>query len=95
MSRNTPMLETLPRPKTPWIVHACAPAMLTLACVFGFNPTAHAQQFQLPSYEQVRSSYQPSDITLLDRNGVFIQRLRTELSVRRGQWTQLSDISPA
>ena len=32
---------------------------------------------------------------MLDRNGELLQRVRTDASVRRGQWVALADISPA
>lgn len=49
----------------------------------------------LPSFEQVRSSYRPSEATLLARDGRPLHRLRVDLQVRRLAWTPLSDISPA
>lgn len=49
----------------------------------------------LPSAQEVRSSYQPSDTYILSREGVVLQRLRIDMQVRRGQWVALSDISPA
>ena len=49
----------------------------------------------LPSAQEVRSSYQPSDTYILSREGAVLQRLRTDMQVRRGQWVALSDISPA
>ena len=32
---------------------------------------------------------------MFDRNGELLQRVRTDASVRRGQWVALADISPA
>nr|WP_239467305.1 penicillin-binding protein 1C [Rhodoferax koreense] len=49
----------------------------------------------LPSFEEVRRDFRPSDSLLLDRNGEVLQRLRTDSSVRRGQWLALGDVSPA
>lgn len=49
----------------------------------------------LPSFEDVRRDHRPSDLRVLDRSGDVIQRLRTDASVRRGQWVALPDISPA
>jgi penicillin-binding protein 1C len=48
-----------------------------------------------PSPPTPKAAYRPSDTLILDRNGEVIQRLRTDPTVRRGQWTQLADISPA
>ena len=62
------------------------------ACFFALaSNTAQA----LPTYNEVRTAYHPSDTLILDRNGEVIQRLRTDPTVRRGQWTPLADISPA
>lgn len=49
----------------------------------------------LPSFQQVRQDFRPSDTRVLDRNGELLQRVRTDTTVRRGQWVALSDISPA
>jgi len=49
----------------------------------------------LPSFEEVRREHRPSDTLILDRSGEVIQRLRTDTTVRRGQWVALPDISPA
>ncbi|MGE0330207.1 MAG: penicillin-binding protein 1C [Ramlibacter sp.] len=63
----------------------CACALLALAAA------AHA----LPAFDEVRRSHRPSDSLLLDRDGVVIHRLRTDASVRRGEWVALADMSPA
>ena len=47
------------------------------------------------TYEQVKAGYQSSDAELLDRNGVPIQRLRVDKTVRRMSWVSLDDMSPA
>jgi penicillin-binding protein 1C len=52
---------------------------------------AHA----LPGYDEVRASYRSSDTLVFDRDGEVLQRLRTDASVRRGQWIALEDVSPA
>jgi len=49
----------------------------------------------LPGYQQLRQQYHPSDTLVLDRDGELLQRVRTDASVRRGQWIALADISPA
>ncbi|MES2972727.1 MAG: penicillin-binding protein 1C [Pseudomonadota bacterium] len=64
---------------------------LLVAVLLSAGNNAHA----LPSYEEVRTSHQPSDTLVLDRNGELLQRLRTDSSVRRGQWLALADVSPA
>ena len=55
------------------------------------TPCAHA----LPSFDEVRADFRPSDTLILDRQGELVQRLRTDASVRRGQWVGLAEVSPA
>ncbi|MDQ7078627.1 MAG: penicillin-binding protein 1C [Robiginitomaculum sp.] len=49
----------------------------------------------IPTYERVRTDWQPSRSALLDRQGQVLQVRRTDFSMRRGQWAELSAISPA
>jgi len=49
----------------------------------------------LPAFTQVRAGYAPSDTLVQDRDGRLLQRLRTDRSVRRGQWVPLDAMSPA
>ncbi|MBB1600117.1 penicillin-binding protein 1C [Variovorax sp. UMC13] len=56
---------------------------------------ASAPALALDSFDQVRRAQQPSDTAVLDRDGVLLQRVRTDATVRRGQWIALADVSPA
>lgn len=47
------------------------------------------------TFDEVKREFRPSDTLILDRNGEVIQRLRTDNTVRRGQWVALADVSPA
>jgi len=47
------------------------------------------------TFDEVKREFRPSDTLVLDRSGEVIQRLRTDATVRRGQWVALSDVSPA
>ncbi|BEP44305.1 transglycosylase domain-containing protein [Variovorax sp. V15] len=47
------------------------------------------------SFEDVKRDFRSSDTAVLDRNGELLQRVRTDPTVRRGQWTALADVSPA
>ncbi|RZL88648.1 MAG: penicillin-binding protein 1C [Variovorax sp.] len=49
----------------------------------------------LASFDEVRRDFRPSDTQVLDRDGELLQRVRTDATVRRGQWVALADISPA
>lgn len=69
-----------------------AVATLSIALAVGMaTPLCHA----LPSYQQVRQAYVPSDLTLLDRHGQPLQTIRVDSSARRLPWVGLQDISPA
>ena len=48
-----------------------------------------------PGFNEVKAGYQASDTLVLDRQGEVLQRVRTDNTVRRGQWVALADISPA
>lgn len=47
------------------------------------------------TFDEVKRGFKSSDTLILDRSGEVIQRLRTDSTVRRGQWVALPDISPA
>ena len=47
------------------------------------------------TFDEVKSSFQSSDTRVLDRQGELLQRVRTDSTVRRGQWLALQEISPA
>ena len=47
------------------------------------------------SFNDIKAAYQPSDTLILDRHGALLHRLRTDATVRRGQWVALADMSPA
>ena len=49
----------------------------------------------LPSFDEVRADFRSSETLVLSREGEVIQRLRTDVTVRRGQWLGLTDVSPA
>ncbi|WP_034695776.1 penicillin-binding protein 1C [Acidovorax sp. NO-1] len=49
----------------------------------------------LPTFNEVRADFRPSDTLILSREGEVLQRLRTDATVRRGQWVPLADVSPA
>ena len=52
-------------------------------------------QAGVPGFAQVRAAHRPSDVTVLDRHGVPVQTLRTDLRVRRLAWVPLEAMSPA
>lgn len=58
--------------------------------------TAYLQtSWAMPTFDEVKRDFNPSDTVILDRHGEVIQRLRTDATVRRGQWVALADVSPA
>jgi penicillin-binding protein 1C len=68
-----------------------SPALVTLLLIAGYAHSALA----LPGFEEVKADFRSSDTLILDRHGDLLQRLRTDASVRRGQWVALADVSPA
>ena len=64
---------------------ACAVALLAVAT--GLRA--------VPTFADVRAAHRPSDVTLLDRQGVPIQTLRVDPRVRRLDWVPLADMSAA
>ena len=49
----------------------------------------------LPSYAEVRGDFRSSETQVLSREGELLQRVRTDATVRRGQWVGVADVSPA
>lgn len=47
------------------------------------------------TFNEIKAAYTPSDTLILDRHGEVLHRLRTDATVRRGQWVALADVSPA
>ncbi len=56
-------------------------------CVGGANAAV--------TFDEVKNGFRPSDTLVLDRNGEMLQRVRTDATVRRGQWIALEDVSPS
>jgi len=52
-------------------------------------------QTPVPSFAEVKTGWTPSEAWLLDRHGEVLHSLRQDRSVRRLDWTPLTDISPA
>jgi len=67
-----------------------ATAALPVAALL-LSTNAHA----IPTYEEVRQDFRSSETLILSREGEAIQRIRTDTTVRRGQWMALADVSPA
>jgi penicillin-binding protein 1C len=72
-------------PQHPW---RAVFATIFIAC-YAINTWA------IGSFEQEKKVFTPSESLLLDRHGQVLHRLRTDTTVRRGQWVALADISPA
>ena len=76
-------------PSAPW---ACRTLLLWCATVLA---TCAAPAWALASFSEVQRDFRSSDTLILDRDGALLQRVRTDATVRRGQWLALADISPA
>nr|WP_232227776.1 penicillin-binding protein 1C [Leptospira wolbachii] len=46
----------------------------------------------LPTYEEVKSSYKPSDIQLFDRSGELVQRYRIQNTYRSEEWADYNQL---
>jgi penicillin-binding protein 1C len=66
-------------------------SLVALLWIAGFHHSATG----MPAFDAVKAGYQPSDTLVLDRRGEVVQRLRSDTTVRRGQWVALADVSPA
>jgi penicillin-binding protein 1C len=63
-------------------------AIILIATRADFTPASTA-------FDSIKQQFPSSDSMLLDRSGEVLHRLRTQHTLRRGQWVELADISPA
>ena len=70
----------------------CAVSLVAAALLAA--PAARADESAL-GYADVKQQYRSSETWLLDRSGQRLQRVRTDYHVRRGDWIDLQDMSPA
>ena len=68
-------------------------ARYLLCCALAFLPNIGFAA--APTYAQVKAQFKSSDVVILDRNGESLQQLRVDHRVRRLQWIEIRDISPA
>jgi penicillin-binding protein 1C len=61
-----------------------------LACLAAALPA-----LAVPSFEEVRREHRTSDTLVLDRHGEVLHRLRSDDSVRKGEWVTIAEVSPA
>ncbi len=57
--------------------------------------TGRGADVALPSFAEVRASFRPSDVSLLDRHGEILHERRLDTHGRRLTWTAAAEISPA
>lgn len=67
-------------------------ALIVAACA---QPALAVAAGAVVSFDEVKRGFRSSDTAVLDRNGELLQRVRTDATVRRGQWIALADVSPA
>ncbi len=65
------------------------------ALAFAWFVGAAVPALALPAFDEVRRDFRPSETLLLSREGEVLQRVRTDATVRRGQWVPLADVSSA
>ncbi len=70
-------------------------ALFVLLLVLFAIPWGRASDPWPPSFEDLRTRWQPSYARLLDHDGVVLHERRVDESVRRLAWTRLSNVSPA
>ena len=68
-------------------------AVLTAACLLAMASPVWPSS--LPNFEQLRASFQPSDLVVLDRYGEAVATVRMDYGERRGGWVALGDVSAA
>ncbi len=49
----------------------------------------------VPAFDELRASWRPSDVVVLDRRGEALHEVRVDRGNRRLEWTPLADVSPA
>lgn len=66
------------------------PYLVSIISVFIFS--AATPIWSLPTYEEVKSAYQPSDIQVFDREGELVQRYRIQNVYRSEEWTDFNNL---
>jgi penicillin-binding protein 1C len=79
------------RQRAPTLLLTC----MLLGISLGWGSALIFPAVVLPSFQDVRAAYRPSDVQLLDRHGMVLHELRLEKRGRRFPWSPLSAISPA
>lgn len=80
--------KSLARIRKPDVVGMCATvSLLALALTWS--------TIRVRSFANVRKSYQPSDVWVVDRNGYPLESIRTRSEKRSLDWVEWSNISPA
>jgi penicillin-binding protein 1C len=83
------------RASWPYGTAQMAGAFWRSACTIFLIAGCATSSWAIGSFEQEKLSFTSSESLLLDRHGELIHRLRTDNSVRRGQWVLLADMSSA
>ena len=78
-----------------WRSAVGAAAAVAAPCGIALLAAGPQPALALPTPAEVRADFRSSDTLVLSREGEVLQRVRTDATVRRGQWVPLADVSPA
>jgi len=70
-------------------------ALAALALALGIGLGAAPAWSAVPTFDEVRRVWVPSDLTVVDRHGVPVQTVRVDTGARRLDWVPLTAMSPA
>ena len=79
-----------------WVLFAIAGLSVFCICAaLWFTAAPGSGARTPPSFSKVKETYRRSDSLLLDRYGEVIHEMRVDEQIRRLEWTDLNDVSPA
>ncbi|MBF0360858.1 MAG: transglycosylase domain-containing protein [Oligoflexia bacterium] len=68
-------------------------AVTAVTTLLPINVLAEQIPSFIPSFEEVKSSFHSSEISIVDKNDILLKRVRTDFNVYRMEWITLSEVS--